>query len=278
MTKISPEQWLDLLKDPNLSEAEVEHYRSLFENDAMFQAYVKMMHYEGILDNFRRVMLAFFKQGYEAEVGIIANAYLWLYTTQRLFPELDDDIITNWMKQSMLLSQVLFQFAVEALYTATQKEPGLAMRKYPQEWEEMYAQWSRHLYSLTRYQQEVDPEELLAKSDLMIQTLMTVLEQFEQNSGLKLELRDYHKILTHLLIQTFIFAFLDTPELYYELAVGFDEVYLSLGFDVPPLLIFLKGKEHLLLPENQEQLMEILETQAAQMSVSADLIGGAPHN
>lgn len=278
MRELSPDKWMDLLTDPNLSEAEVEQYRTLFENDAMFQAYVKMMHYQGVLDNFRQVMLAFFEQGYEAEVGIIANAYLWLYTTQRLFPELDDTIIATWMKQSMFLSQILFQFAVEALYTASQADPSLVSTEYPQEWEDMYTQWRQRLYSLTRYQQVVDPDALLAKSERMTQTLKNLWEQYEQISDLKLDLRDYHKIFTHLLLQTFIFAFLDAPQVYYELALGFDDVYLSLGFDIPPLLIFLKGKEHLLLPENQEQLMAALTRETEQMSELGHLIEKAPHN
>lgn len=258
MSELNPSKWLEILTSPNLSDAEVEKYRNLFENDSIFQAYVKSMHKQAALDGFRKVLLSFFQNGFEAETGIIANTYLWLKTTQRLYPDFDDDMIQSWMQQSLLLTQLIFQFAVEAYQTAQKEDPTLTQRMYPTEMEEMYALWSEHLYSLSQYGDNISEEDLIQKSDLVIQTLSQLLTQYETESGLKLDLRDYHKILTHLLLQTFIFTYLNNPSVYYELAVAFEEVYLILGFDMPTILIHLKGKEHLMHPDNQAQLVALL--------------------
>ncbi|PIQ29253.1 hypothetical protein COW36_17285 [bacterium (Candidatus Blackallbacteria) CG17_big_fil_post_rev_8_21_14_2_50_48_46] len=278
MTENPPLNWMEILTNPNLSEAEMEHYRTVFDNDEVFQAFVKSMHLQGALDAFRKVYLAFFQQGFEAEVGMIASAYLWLQTTSRLYPAFDQEVISNWMEKSVLLGQVLFQFGVEAFQAALEEEPALAERGYPVEWEEMYALWREHLYSLTRHQESVNGEDLLQKSELMIQTLMQLQEELETESGLKLDLRDYHQILSHVFLQTFIFAYLDNPSFYYEMAACFDEVYLSLGFDVPEILIFLKGKEHLLQPENQEQLLMALAEQTLQIQSQVSSLESSSNN
>jgi hypothetical protein len=269
MSELHPSQWLELLSDPNLSEAETEKYRELFENDSLFQAYVKAMHQQAALDGFRKVLLSFFQHGFEAEAAIIGNAYLWLKTTQRLYPDFDEEMINSWMHQALLLNQLLFQFAIEAYQGALEEDPSISERTYPTELEEMYAVWSEHIYSLSQSGDDISEEDLIQKSDLVIQTLSTLLTQYEEESGLKLELRDYHKIFSHLLIQTFIFTYLDNPAVYYELAVAFEEVYISLGFDTPSILVHLKGKEHLLQPENQSQLLALLAQETMNMQNQA---------
>lgn len=257
MNELDPSKWVEILTDPNLSEAEMEKYRTLFDNDRLFQAYVKSMHMQAVLDAFRKVVLSFFQHGFEAETAIIANAYLWLKTTQRLYPNFDEQMIQSWMQQALLLNQLLFQFAVEAYQTAQQEDPSISERMYSTEMEEMYALWSEHIYSLA--QEETIAEDLLIqRSELVTQTLLNLMSEYENEAGLKLELQDYHKIITHLLLQTFIFTYLNNPSVYYELAVAYEEIYLTLGFDIPSVLIHLKGKEHLMHPDNQPQLLALL--------------------
>ena len=125
----------------------------------------------------------------------------------------------------------------------------------------MYARWSEHLYAASRYGIEPDIPLLTEGSEKMIETWLSLLEQLRQESGLRLDTRAYHKVATHLLLQTFIFAYLE-PFSYYQIAACFDEIYLSLGFDLPALLVFIKGHEHLLQPENQALLAEFINTQA----------------
>lgn len=257
MTELDPNKWVEILTDPNLSEAEMEKYRTLFDNDRLFQAYVKSMHIQAVLEAFRKVELSFFQHGFEAETVVIANAYLWLKTTQRLYPAFDEQMIQSWMQQSLLLTQLIFQFAVEAYQTATNEDPSISQRMYSTEMEEMYAIWSEHIYSLAQGE-GISEDLLIQRSDLVIQTMFKLLDQYENEPGLKLDLQDYHKIVTHLMLQTFIFTYLDNPSVYYELAVAYDEIYIALGFDVPSVLIHLKGKEHLMHPDQQAQLLGLL--------------------
>lgn len=270
MSELDPSKWVEILTNPNLSEAEMEKYRTLFDNDSIFQAYVKGMQMQAVIEAFRKVELSFFQHGFEAETVVIANAYLWLKTTQRLDPGFDDEMIQNWMQQSLLLTQLLFQFAVEAYQTALKEDPSISERMYTTEMEEMYAAWSEHIYSLAQ-DENISEELLIQRSDLVIQTLSQLLTQYENEAGLKLELRDYHKIITHLMLQTFVFTYLNNPSVYYELAVAFEEIYITLGFDVPSVLINLKGKEHLMHPDNQTQLIALLaqETMNVQNQASS---------
>ncbi|MGE3725679.1 MAG: hypothetical protein AB7I41_09020 [Candidatus Sericytochromatia bacterium] len=270
MTELDPSKWVEILTNPNLSEAEMETYRTLFDNDKLFQAYVKSMHMQAVLEGFRKIVLSFFQHGFEAETAIIANAYLWMKITQRLYPGFDDEMIQSWMQQSLLLTQLIFQFAIEGYQSALKEDPSISQRMYSTEMEEMYAVWSEHIYSLAQ-EETISEELLIQRSDLVIQTLSKLLNQYEHEVGLKLDLQDYHKIITHLMLQTFIFTYLNNPSVYYELAVAYEEVYLTLGFDVPSVLIHLKGKEELMHPDKQGQLLALLaqETMNVQNQASS---------
>jgi hypothetical protein len=259
MSEISPEQWLEILTRPNLSAADAEKYRVLFENDTMFQAYVHAMHCQGALDAFRHVFLHSFQAGYPAEAGMIAAAYLWLHVTRQLYSDCDQSIMDHWLQQAVQLCQIMLAFSIEAALALYQNEPD-RVETYPIEWEEMYTLWSQDLYAASRYGIEPDAQQVAESSEQMVAVSLSLLEQFLADPDIRLDLRAYHKVFTHLLLQVFIFSYLD-PQNYYQIAACFDEIYLSVGFNLPLMLISLRGQEHLLNPENHADLMRTLQAQ-----------------
>lgn len=260
MNTTNDEDLLELLTKP-MSEAELKTYQDLIDGDH-FQQMMRAYHTQTTLEAMRQLLRRCFEeQRFSFESVFVSVTSMWLKRLSQMNPQFDDDAILLWMKTPALLAQILLQFALDTL----QDKQEQVDKSYPVEMEEMYQIWQRILPQKVGADTAVSYK-LLQETQRVLAVFETVQQKLESDPQLKVEAIDYLEIWTQLLLQLYIFAVLDEPELYYLLFKNW-HLFSSTLPTLLSLLILLRGYEELLMPQNRDKFNGLMQDPEIQQAL-----------
>lgn len=260
MNTTNDEDLLELLTKP-MSEAELKTYQDLIDGDH-FQQMMRAYHTQTTLEAMRQLLRRCFEeQRFSFESVFVSVTSMWLKRLSQMNPQFDDDAILLWMKTPALLAQILLQFALDTL----QDKKEQVDKSYPVEMEEMYQIWQRILPQKVGADTAVSYK-LLQETQRVLAVFETVQQKLESDPQLKVEAIDYLEIWTQLLLQLYIFAVLDEPELYYLLFKNW-HLFSSTLPTLLSLLILLRGYEELLMPQNRDKFNGLMQDPEIQQAL-----------
>lgn len=240
-----------------LSQAELQKYQDVLDSES-FKDMVHFYHADAAISSIRMVLLKTFKQGAQLEAVLAAVANVWLDCVARVEPLLNDQTMANWQRLPHLLVQILLQQAVDVL-----NRPLANIRTdYNPELEELYKEWKAAMPApITSDEQAVlDVQHEQAKT---IYQNLTIFRSKVENSGLELKELDYIEVWSLIVLQIYIFGYLEKPDFYYVLDTNWN-LYLKRLGEIISLLVAFTGYESLLLPENRAKLDEFMQTEEYQ--------------
>lgn len=249
-----PEQDSENLEDIlrlALGEDDLSTYEEVLSS-ADFQLVIRAYHAQVVLQSIRDVVLGLIdRDQLPLEVMLKALVAVWLDKTSHLSPELNQHMSVAWIDNPLAFCQVLFQHAVDVM---SDHRDELKLDLGP-EIQDMYETWTGILPEV-----ECDPGQMPEDWDLLSDQTCTVLLGFDERlrqKGLQIEEVDYHDAWTHVLLQLYIFAYMEVPDFYYVLVNNWGYFAQQMPMFLK-LFLMLRGYEELLMPENRNKLLSLL--------------------
>lgn len=253
MTDINLDQ---IISEKTLSPEELEAYRDLFESED-FQDFNIDMYRQLHFYAFREIIGQLLYHKVPVDVVHYTFLMLWLKSAQKIYPQITDETIENWMMYDANLLDFMYEIAEDALAKAVSQTPSLKDTPYDESLEGIYEDWKAHL----EYVQDiVDPDGFQEMTQNVFDILENAATQMTQQSAGFLDEIDIYSIHTELLMQVYIIAYIEDSRVYYHLSKMWDtEIIPHLGEGFLEILVFLQNNPAVLLPENREELMDALK-------------------
>ncbi len=245
------EEIIEMLTKP-MTESEMSEFHEVLASSDM-KAMIRAYHSDTALGAVRGLVLELFQdKSVPPPVMLQAIMRLCLENIQQLGPEIKADLADVWLDLPAVFCESWTQLVLDAMQN--QRE-NLKAPPTP-ELEEMYSLWKRAI-PLAQDLRQTNVRNL----DLTEQVYQ-VFYQFQEHLKIQpdsaLEEVDYLDIWMHLILQIYIFTYLDGAELYYLFANNAGLVSAQI-LPFVYLLQAVEGYEDLLLPENKAELLELLQ-------------------
>lgn len=245
------DEFVDLLTRP-MSESEISQFKDVLASADM-KVMMRAYHSEAALNGARGFVLELFQdKNVPPTVMLQALMQICLENIQQLGPEIRTDLTQVWLNLPAVFCESWTQLVLDAMQS--QRE-NLKTNAVP-ELEEMYARWKAAIPSPQDLRQAHVRDLDLTRQ--VYQVFYQFQEQLKIQPDIALEEVDYLDIWMHLILQVYIFTYLDGAELYYLFASNAELVSAQILTFVY-LLQAVEGYEDLLLPENKKQLMALLQ-------------------
>ncbi len=245
---------LELLTQP-LSEAELAKYKEVLDSES-FDDMVRHYHASAAIAAIRQIVIQGFNQGLMLETMVALQATVWLDIVEEFDQRIKPASLNIWREIPLVLTQILVQ---NALIDLTQQEPGQLKEEIAPELFDLYEQWEQ-VSPLPIYRPLTDAEVALQSqlAEQLYAQIKIFRPQLEQKSGLQLSKGNYLEVWAMVLMQTYLFGYGNDPNLYYLVETNWALVLDTLAQTLD-LLTVLDGMEHLLLPENRNELNAMIE-------------------
>lgn len=243
---------LDLLTRP-MSTSEFNQFKDVFASTDM-KAMMRAYHAASALNGARGFVLELFQtKQIPPTVMLQAIMQICLENIQQLGPEINADLTKTWLGLPAVFCESWAQLVLDAMQS--QRE-NLNAETAP-ELEDMYALWKAAIPPAQ------DLRQVNVQNLEMTRQVHQVFYQYQENLKLQADLAlediDYLDMWMHLILQVYIFTYLDGAELYYLFAGNADLVSAQILTFIY-LLQAVEGYEDLLLPENKDKLMALLQS------------------
>lgn len=241
-----------------LSEQELAQFTSELNSEAG-QAFVRSYHKSAMLSALQELTYTLATEHPVAITDLLmACIDIWLEKLEPMHEAFEGNFSRRWKSVPDILCRILLQQAVEAL-----NEHRADLDDFTPEIEEMANYW---VTSLPAHQEQ---EPNASARQLCLSSFRNFDTQAETIENLKMRSVDYLENWTHLLLQIYSLAVLKNADVYCLLASNW-AYFLPKLPNILEALTLLEGYEHLLLPENRDQLTALLVAQQQRLDNATD--------
>ncbi len=241
-----------------LSEQELAQFTTELNSEAG-QAFIRSYHKSAMLSAAQELVYTLATAHPVAITDLVmACIDIWLEKLEPMHEAFNKNFAQRWKSIPDILCRTLLQQAVEAL-NAHRSD----LSDFTPEIEEMARDWVETL----PLQQSQSPS--TEGRQLCLSSFRNFDRQAEAIENLKMRAVDYLENWTHLLLQIYSLGVLRNADVYSLLASNW-EYFLPRLPNILEALTLLEGYEHLLLPENKEQLTALLIAQQQKINNAAN--------